>query len=93
MIQKLIPTKPFFDRILNIFAVKSKLTNAYLFDLKNKVFIASDKPSYDWIEVCSDLIDIIIDLCITYNMNSPKDLKADENIFGNVRITNSKNES
>jgi len=28
VIQKLIATKPFFDRILNIFAVKSKLSNA-----------------------------------------------------------------
>jgi len=45
VIQQLVPTKPYFDRILHIFAQKSRLSNAYLFDLKNKVFIACDKAN------------------------------------------------
>mmetsp|Transcript_59848 Transcript_59848/g.134973 ORF Transcript_59848/g.134973 Transcript_59848/m.134973 type:complete len:333 (+) Transcript_59848:79-1077(+) len=68
VIQKLIPQLPVLTQCLDLLITNSRMERAYLFDVLSKVYIASDPqpvdlPSY---ELCSDMIDVVIDVSCIY---------------------------
>jgi Ras-related GTP-binding protein C/D len=73
VIQKLIPHLPYLEALLNNCCQKSGFEKAYLFDVLSKIYIATDSspvdmPSY---EICSDYIDVIVDVSEIYGWNRP----------------------
>ena len=75
VIQKLIPHLPYLEALLNNCCQKSGFEKAYLFDVLSKIYIATDSspvdmPSY---EICSDYIDVIVDISEIYGWNRPEE--------------------
>jgi Ras-related GTP-binding protein C/D len=74
VIQKLIPHLPSLEALLNNLCRASGFEKAYLFDVLSKIYIATDSspvdmPSY---EICSDYIDVIVDISEIYGWNRPQ---------------------
>jgi len=74
VIQKLIPHLPTLEALLNNCCRMSGFEKAYLFDVLSKIYIATDSspvdmPSY---EICSDYIDVIVDISEIYGWNRPQ---------------------
>ncbi|KAI8148505.1 ras-related GTP-binding protein D [Fennellomyces sp. T-0311] len=67
IIQKLIRELPTLENLLNVLCSNSGIDKAYLFDTLTKIYIATDSSPVDMqsYELCSDMIDVIIDIeCI-----------------------------
>lgn len=74
VIQKLIPHLATLEALLNNLCRASGFEKAYLFDVLSKIYIATDfspvdMPSY---EICSDYIDVIVDISEIYGWNRPQ---------------------
>lgn len=73
VIQKLIPHLSTLEALLNDLCRNCKFEKAYLFDVLSKIYIATDSspadmPSY---ELCSDYIDVIVDVSEVYGWTRP----------------------
>jgi Ras-related GTP-binding protein C/D len=73
VIQKLIPHLPTLEALLNDLCRACRFEKAYLFDVLSKIYIATDSspvdmPSY---EICSDYIDVIVDVSEIYGWTRP----------------------
>ncbi|CAG8471271.1 5670_t:CDS:2 [Ambispora gerdemannii] len=68
VIQKLIPQMPTLENLLNILCSNSGIEKAFLFDVNSKIYIATDSSPVDIqsYEICSDMIDVIIDISEIY---------------------------
>ncbi|GBB95986.1 hypothetical protein RclHR1_02660007 [Rhizophagus clarus] len=68
VIQKLIPQLPTLENLLNILCANSGIEKAFLFDVNSKIYIATDSSPVDMqtYEICSDMIDVIIDISEIY---------------------------
>ncbi|KAF8975174.1 hypothetical protein BGZ46_009374 [Entomortierella lignicola] len=68
VIQKLIPQLPTLENLLNILCANSGIEKAFLFDVISKIYIATDSSPVDSqsYEICSDMIDVIIDISSIY---------------------------
>ncbi|KAG0259412.1 hypothetical protein DFQ27_004072 [Actinomortierella ambigua] len=68
VIQKLIPQLPTLENLLNILCSNSGIEKAFLFDVISKIYIATDSSPVDpqAYEICSDMIDVIIDISSIY---------------------------
>ncbi|KAI7871893.1 Gtr1/RagA G protein conserved region-domain-containing protein, partial [Spinellus fusiger] len=67
IIQKLIRELPTLENLLNVLCSNSGIDKAYLFDTLTKIYIATDSSPVDMqsYELCSDMIDVVIDIeCI-----------------------------
>ncbi|CZR54572.1 probable Ras-like G protein RagC [Phialocephala subalpina] len=74
VIQKLIPHLPTLEAMLNNLCRANGFEKAYLFDVLSKIYIATDSspvdmPSY---EICSDYIDVIVDISEIYGWARPQ---------------------
>ena len=68
VMQGLVPQLPTFEALLNTIAANCRFEKVYLFDVFSKVYIASDTSPFSSraYELCSDFIDIIVDLSEVY---------------------------
>merc|ERR1712137_266639 len=68
VVQKLIPQLPVLEQCLDLLITNSRMEKAYLFDVVSKVYIASDPTPVDLqsYELCSDMIDVVIDVSCIY---------------------------
>jgi Ras-related GTP-binding protein C/D len=68
IIQKLIQQLPTLENLLNILCSNSNIEKAYLFDTVTKIYVATDASPVDpqSYEICSDMIDVILDLGVIY---------------------------
>ncbi|KAK4989513.1 GTP-binding protein gtr2 [Elasticomyces elasticus] len=64
VIQKLIPQLPALESLLNSLCSSCRIEKAFLFDIPSKIYVATDTSPTDTssYEVCSDYIDVIVDL-------------------------------
>ncbi|KAI9808108.1 MAG: GTP-binding protein gtr2 [Sarcosagium campestre] len=71
--QKLIPQLPTLEGILNLLCANCRMEKAYLFDVLSKIYIATDTSPVDMAsyEVCSDYIDVIVDISEIYGWERP----------------------
>lgn len=69
IIQKLIPEIPILENLLNILCQHSGIEKAFLFDINSKIYVATDSSPVDPLtyEVCTDFIDVTIDLDTLYD--------------------------
>jgi Ras-related GTP-binding protein C/D len=84
VIQKLIPQLPTLEALLNNLCGACNIEKAYLFDIMSKIYIATDTSPTDitTYEVCSDYIDVVIDVSEIYGWDRP-DEGTDDNETGN----------
>jgi Ras-related GTP-binding protein C/D len=84
VIQKLIPQLPTLEALLNNLCGACNIEKAYLFDIMSKIYIATDTSPTDiaTYEVCSDYIDVVIDVSEIYGWDRPDEL-ADDSETGN----------
>ncbi|CAO3611232.1 unnamed protein product [Cunninghamella echinulata] len=70
IIQKLIRELPTLENLLNVLCSNSGIDKAYLFDTLTKVYIATDSSPVDMqsYELCSDMIDVVIDIECIYGI-------------------------
>eukprot|EP00732_Lithocolla_globosa_P000918 Lithocolla_globosa_v1_NODE_364_length_4292_cov_82.842577.p2 type:complete len:362 gc:universal NODE_364_length_4292_cov_82.842577:1119-34(-) len=75
VIQKLIPQLPTLENLLNILCSNSGIEKAFLFDVVSKIYIATDSSPVDMAtyELCSDMIDVVIDVSCIYGMKEDVD--------------------
>jgi Ras-related GTP-binding protein C/D len=68
VIQKLIPQLPTLEALLNSLCSTCHIEKAYLFDIMSKIYIATDTSPTDIgsYEICSDYIDVVIDVSEIY---------------------------
>jgi len=74
VIQKLIPQLSTLENLINILANNSGMEKTYLFDVLSKIYIASDTRPVDMAcyEMCSDYIDVIVDISELYSWDHPE---------------------
>ncbi|KAK3190766.1 GTP-binding protein gtr2 [Lecanicillium sp. MT-2017a] len=70
VIQKLIPRLGTLEAMLTNLCRTCRFEKAYLFDVLSKIYIATDSATADMAsyEICSDYIDVIIDMTEVYGM-------------------------
>ncbi|KAI9598299.1 Gtr1/RagA G protein conserved region-domain-containing protein [Syncephalis fuscata] len=68
VVQKLIPQLPTLENLLDMLCSNSGIEKAFLFDIESKLYLATDSSPVDMqsYEICSEMIDIILDLSIIY---------------------------
>lgn len=68
VIQKLIPQLGTLENLLNVLCSNSGIEKAFLFDVLSKIYIATDSSPVDVqsYEICSDYIDVIVDISEIY---------------------------
>ena len=73
VIQKLIPQLHALENLLDIVVNSCGMEKAYLFDVLSKIYVASDSRPVDMAcyEMCSDYIDVIVDISELYSWNHP----------------------
>lgn len=67
--QKLITQLPTLENLLNILNSNSGIEKSFLFDVLSKIYIATDSSPVDMqsYELCSDMIDVVIDVSSIYS--------------------------
>ena len=68
IVQKLIPELSFMENMLDNLIQHSKIEKAFLFDVNSKIYVSTDSNPVDiqMYEVCSEFIDVTIDLFDLY---------------------------
>ena len=69
-VQQLIPQLPTLERLLDVLVASCRIDKAFLFDVVSKIYIATDSSPVDMqsYELCSDMIDVVIDVSCIYGM-------------------------
>jgi len=70
VVQKLIPQLPTLERLLDIMLSNSRIEKAFLIDVVSKIYVATDSFPVDMqtYELCSDMIDVVIDVSCIYGL-------------------------
>merc|ERR1712111_111390 len=79
VVQKLIPQLPTLENLLNVFISNSQIEKAFLFDVVSKIYVATDSSPVDMqsYELCSDLIDVVIDVSCIYGLGEDGTIACD----------------
>ncbi|CAG8923107.1 unnamed protein product [Penicillium salamii] len=82
VIQKLIPNLSTLENLINTLANNCGFEKTYLFDVLSKIYIASDTRPVDMAcyEMCSDYIDVIVDISELYSWDHPSRKRLGEQI-------------
>mmetsp|Transcript_22853 Transcript_22853/g.65931 ORF Transcript_22853/g.65931 Transcript_22853/m.65931 type:complete len:628 (+) Transcript_22853:86-1969(+) len=78
VVQKLIPQLPTLENLLNVLVSTCSMEKAYLFDVASKLYISTDSSPVDMqsVELCSDMIDVVLDVSGIYGMRGEDDMPA-----------------
>lgn len=90
VIQKLIPQLPTLENLLNQFCSNSMVDKAFLFDVMSKIYIATDSSPVDVqsYEICSDYIDVILDVSEIYGYTRSGEHKTDNEASSMIKLNN-----
>ena len=88
--QKMIYQNSQLSALLDELAMKSKFERAYLFDVFSKVYLAVDNFPLDptCFELCSDMIDVVLDMSGIYGEENNNESYFDDNSTSLIRINN-----
>jgi Ras-related GTP-binding protein C/D len=70
LVQRLIPQLPTLENLLNVLVSTCSMEKAYLFDVVSKLYISTDSGPVDMqsVELCSDMIDVVLDVSGIYGL-------------------------
>ena len=82
VMQSLVPQLPVLESLLDTIGASCHFEKVYLFDVISKIYIASDTTSVDLraYELCSDFINIIVDLSEVYGWHQETDFHEGEQL-------------
>jgi Ras-related GTP-binding protein C/D len=92
VVQKLLPQVPFISSMMDTLISRSNIQKAFLFDVLTKIYIATDSsPVYmAHYEICSELIDVLIDVTCIYGHDDNKpeaELEFDKKTSSFIRLS------
>jgi len=91
VVQKLIPQLPTLENLLDILIAACRIEKAFLIDVVSKIYVATDSSPVDMAtyELCSDMIDVVIDISCIYGLRGDADgLAYDEKSQSLIRLSN-----
>mmetsp|Transcript_20781 Transcript_20781/g.30933 ORF Transcript_20781/g.30933 Transcript_20781/m.30933 type:complete len:377 (-) Transcript_20781:46-1176(-) len=91
VIQKLIPQLPTLENLLDGLVATCRIEKAFLVDVVSKIYIATDSAAVDMqtYELCSDMIDVVIDVSCIYGMKPETDgLAYDDKSQSIIKLNN-----
>ncbi|PWW80081.1 hypothetical protein C7212DRAFT_349575 [Tuber magnatum] len=90
VIQKLIPQLGTLENLLNVLCSNSGIEKAFLFDILSKIYIATDSSPVDMqsYEICSDYIDVIVDVTEIYGEAQQEEEEAALEASSIIRLQN-----
>lgn len=91
VIQKLIPQLPTLEGLLDSLVASCRIEKAFLVDVVSKIYIATDNTPVDMqtYELCSDMIDIVVDISCIYGMKEDDNgIAYDEKSHAIIRLSN-----
>lgn len=82
VMQGLVPQMPVLESLLNTISSSCHFEKVYIFDVISKIYIASDTSSVDFsaYELCSDYINIIVDLSEVYGWHKEEEFHEGEEL-------------
>jgi Ras-related GTP-binding protein C/D len=89
--QKIMPQNNILSNLLDTLSNACGFEKAYLFDVYNKIYIAIDSNPIEeqFYEICSDMIDVVLDMSGIYGENNNNtDQYFDESSFSLIKINN-----
>ena len=87
VVQKLLPQLPAMESLLNKLCSTCRIQKAYLFDTVSKIYVATDaSPTFlrDY-EVCSDYVDVIVDIKQIYGWHDQEEGASSSQEDGGIR--------
>jgi Ras-related GTP-binding protein C/D len=93
--QKIMPQNNLLSGLLDNLSTSCRFEKAYLFDIYNKIYLAIDSAPIEeqYYEICSDMIDVILDMSGIYGESTNNDMNFDDNSYSLIRINNARNEN
>lgn len=90
VIQKLIPQLPALENLLDIFISSSRIEKSFLIDVVSKIYVATDSTPVEMqtYELCSDMIDVVIDISCIYGLSDAEGLAYDSESQSVIRLNN-----
>jgi len=78
IVQSLIPQLPLLERLLDGLIGACGMEKSFLFDVGSKIYVATDSNPVDMqtYELCSDMIDVVIDVACIYGLKAPLPLEG-----------------
>lgn len=95
VVQKLLPQVNFISQMMDNLISRSKIQKAFLFDVISKVYIATDSSGVDMkhYEICSELIDVLIDVTCIYGVDEAgAGTKFDPKSSSTIKLAHSNSE-
>lgn len=91
VVQKLLPQVPFITAMMDTLISRSNIQKAFLFDVLTKIYIATDSSAVFMAqyEICSELIDVLIDVTCIYGHDDNKpeaELEFDKKTSSFIRL-------
>jgi Ras-related GTP-binding protein C/D len=88
--QKILPQNGFLSSLLDNLSTSCRFEKAYLFDVYNKIYLAIDSSPMEeqFYEICSDMIDVVLDMSGIYGETNNNDIFFDENSYSLIKISN-----
>jgi Ras-related GTP-binding protein C/D len=91
VIQKLVPQLPALEHLLDILISSCRIEKAFLIDVVSKIYVATDSSPVDMqtYELCSDMIDVVIDISCIYGLRGDAEgLAYDEKSHSMIKLSN-----
>jgi len=78
-VQSLIPQLPLLEKLLDGLIGSCGMEKSFLFDVVSKIYVATDSNPVDMqtYELCSDMIDVVIDVSCIYGLKPQEQLLAE----------------
>mmetsp|Transcript_32005 Transcript_32005/g.42230 ORF Transcript_32005/g.42230 Transcript_32005/m.42230 type:complete len:366 (-) Transcript_32005:72-1169(-) len=78
VVQKIIPQLPTLETLLNLLITNCSMEKSFLFDVVSRIYIATDSNPVNMqsYELCSDMIDVVIDVSCIYGVKEEQQEEA-----------------
>ena len=88
--QKMMPQNNLLSSLLDHLTLSCRFEKAYLFDVFNKIYLAIDSSPMEsqTYEICSDMIDVVLDMSGIYGDDINTDAYFDDNSTSLINIKN-----
>ena len=88
--QKMMPQNNLLSSLLDHLTLSCRFEKAYLFDMFNKIYLAIDSSPMEsqTYEICSDMIDVVLDMSGIYGDDINTDAYFDDNSTSLINIKN-----
>eukprot|EP01114_Cavostelium_apophysatum_P018777 TRINITY_DN5889_c0_g1_i1.p1 TRINITY_DN5889_c0_g1~~TRINITY_DN5889_c0_g1_i1.p1 ORF type:complete len:351 (-),score=96.75 TRINITY_DN5889_c0_g1_i1:33-1085(-) len=89
--QKLIPQLPTLENLLDILISNCRMEKSFLIDVVSKIYVATDSNPVDMqtYELCSEMIDVVVDVSCIYGMKDEGEgIAFDEETQSIIKLNN-----